>query len=643
MTQAIFLSYASQDAEAAHRICDTLRAAGLEVWFDQSELRGGDAWDASIRKQIKECALFVPIISSNTQQREEGYFRLEWKLAVDRSHLMADDKAFFFPVVLDDVAEPKARVPDKFRERQWSRLNDDAATTLFAERIAKLVAGSASSSKSASASPPVLAFAPAVAASTQNHAIPSISSNATPSIAVLAFANRSASADDEYFSDGLADELLNVLARIKGLRVAARTSAFSFKGKQATVAEIGRALNVATILEGSVRKSGNRVRISVELVKVADGYHLWSETYDRTLDDIFAVQDDIAQAVVKELRTTLMGETASVAQTSKVTAEVAAAVQGRSENSEAHRLLLQARFFIDRHAAADLLQGIQYLRQALTIDPEYALALAWLSRALTDAASLGSAPVEESNTEALAAARRALQLVPDLLEAQLAICWHKIMYEWDWRGAETALQHALTVAPGNADAMSVAALLYHTLGRMEEAIGYARRSVEQDPLNMTAYRHLAQSLAVLGRFDEAEQAYRKAIGISPEGPALRYRLAMVLEKHGRHSEAIAEATNEKADWARWNALAILHFLGGEIAESDRALNALVENLADRAAFQIAMCYAVRGNADAAFEWLERAYAQRDSGLTFIKAWWVLESLYGDPRWSPFLKRMGLAD
>ena len=139
MTQAIFLSYASQDADVARRICDALRAAGLDVWFDQSELRGGDAWDASIRKQIRECALFVPIISNNTQEREEGYFRLEWKLAVDRSHLMADDKAFFFPVVLDDVAEAKARVPDKFRERQWSRLHDDEAIGAFANRIVKLL------------------------------------------------------------------------------------------------------------------------------------------------------------------------------------------------------------------------------------------------------------------------------------------------------------------------------------------------------------------------------------------------------------------------------------------------------------------------------------------------------------------------
>jgi TIR domain len=192
-----------------------LRTAGLEVWFDQSELRGGDAWDASIRKQIKECSLFVPIISNNTQQREEGYFRLEWKLAVDRSHLMADNKAFFFPVILGDVAEPLALVPDKFRERQWTRLNDDAATATFGERIAKLVAGWAPSSKNAPNSTP------------NKDAVDTLF-KATPSIAVLAFANRSASADDEYFSDGLADELLNVLSKIKGLRVVARTSSFAF-------------------------------------------------------------------------------------------------------------------------------------------------------------------------------------------------------------------------------------------------------------------------------------------------------------------------------------------------------------------------------------------------------------------------------
>ena len=305
-SQAIFLSYASQDADAARRICDALRAAGLEVWFDQSELRGGDAWDASIRKQIKECSLFVPIISANTNARPEGYFRLEWKLAVDRSHLMADNHTFFFPVILGEVSEPTALVPEKFRERQWTRLNDDAATNAFAARVAKLASGGGVSGISASSSPlnseflnsatTVKTVFPAGVGksagaqfSSMAHGQPNLDpglrrddrgkrvvggEQQTPSIAVLAFANRSASADDEYFSDGLADELLNVLAKIKGLRVAARTSAFSFKGKSDDIATIGQKLNVATVLEGSVRKSGNRVRISVQLIKVDDGFQL---------------------------------------------------------------------------------------------------------------------------------------------------------------------------------------------------------------------------------------------------------------------------------------------------------------------------------------------------------------------------------
>ena len=409
MTPAIFLSYASQDADAARRICDALRVAGLEVWFDQSELRGGDAWDASIRKQIKECALFVPIISDNTQRREEGYFRLEWKLAVDRSHLMADDKAFFFPVILGDVAEPNARVPEKFRERQWTRLNDDAATTTFAERTAKLVAGSVSSSKNASQSSPNGEFGAASVLSktaapikigvqvsstsrepanlgsgrrrNDNSSVPEKSEQVTPSIAVLAFANRSASADDEYFSDGLADELLNVLAKIKGLRVAARTSAFSFKGKSDDIATIGQKLNVATVLEGSVRKSGNRVRISVQLVKVDDGFQLWGETYDRALDDIFAVQDEIAQAVVTQLRAALLGKDAATS-TASVAEEIQIGTRSRSDNPEAQRLILQARFYLQKRRGADIKRSIAFSVEAVALDPQYAeahasVAFAW--------------------------------------------------------------------------------------------------------------------------------------------------------------------------------------------------------------------------------------------------------------------------
>ena len=424
--KAVFLSYASQDAEAARRICDALRGVGLDVWFDQSALRGGDAWDASIRRQIKECALFVPVISNNTQVREEGYFRLEWKLAVDRSHLIAEDKAFLLPVVIDATIDVSARVPEKFREVQWTHLPAGEASAAFAERVQRLLSGGGGPSVLPGSPPRVAPASPPAAVAPAHEA---------PSIAVLAFANRSNDANDEYFSEGLADELLSVLAKIRGLRVAARTSAFSFKGKQATISEIGRALNVATVLEGSVRKSGNRIRITVQLVKVADGYHLWSETYDRTLEDVFAVQDDITQCVVQELRTTLMGDAPAAKQNESVGREIAVAAKGRSENSEAYRLMLQGRYLMDRVSDADFERSVEYLKQAVAIDPEFALAWAWLARALTHSAALGYARVDEANAEALQAARRASALEPDLIEAQMSLCWYQMTHGWDWRGA----------------------------------------------------------------------------------------------------------------------------------------------------------------------------------------------------------------
>ena len=630
---AIFLSYASQDAEAARRIRDALRAAGLEVWFDQSELRGGDAWDASIRKQIKECALFVPMISANTNAREEGYFRLEWKLAVDRSHLMADNKAFFVPVILGDVSEPSALVPDKFRERQWSRLNDDQSITAFAARIGKLLTGSGAPGINAPNTAPVLDFVPAPT-------MPAKVSD-TPSIAVLAFANRSASADDEYFSDGLADELLNVLAKISGLRVAARTSAFSFKGKQSTVAEIGRALNVVTVLEGSVRKSGNRARISVQLVKVEDGFHLWSETYDRTLDDIFAVQDEIAQEVVTALRKTLFGEAGSAKLAGNVSAELASATLGRSENSEAHRLIMQARHLMDRHSGAELLQGIKYLREALIADPHYALAWAHLSRALTHAGAYGFADVFESNAEALAAAQRALQLAPDLAEGHLALCMHQVMYGWDWQAARRHITDGLAIAPDNAEILAAAGLLSYTLGRSTESIAYYERALKSDPMNSRLYLDYTRPLNADLRFAEAERACRRALELSPDGVPYHCLLAESLALQGRVDEAIAEASKEKADWARLWGLAVFHHMAGNRAESDLALNTLIEHNADHSAAQIVCIYAVRGDADAAFLWLERGYAQRDSGVTHLKAFWQFQKLRSDPRWDPMLKKLGL--
>ena len=632
-TQAIFLSYASQDVEAARRICDALRAVGLEVWFDQSALRGGDAWDASIRRQIKECALFVPVVSANTQAREEGYFRREWNLAVSRTLDMADDKAFLLPVVIDATLDAKARVPEKFREVQWTRLLAGDAPAVFAERVHRLLSGGAAPSLPVTPPRAVPATAAAVVAATHE---PS-------SIAVLPFVNRSHDEEDEYFSDGLADELLNVLAKIRGLRVAARSSAFTFKGKGATVAEVGRALNVATVLEGSVRKAGNRMRISVQLVKVADGYHLWSETYDRTLEDIFAVQDDIAQSVVKELRTTLLGEVADTKAGKEVTAQVAAAVKGRATDPEAHRLFLLGRHLIDRCTREDTRNGIGHLKEALTLEPEFALAWAELGRAHSEEANWGWAPATEGFGRAREALARALALEPNLAEGHAGMGWVQMVLERDWHGAEASYRRAVELAPGNAFVLHQASNLAGNMGRFDEAIGLARRSVEQDPLSASTYFFFGTTLWTANRPAEAVAALRKSLEIAPRRAAARAFIALNILAQGRGEEALAEALREPAEWARLFALAIIHFAAGRRTKSDEALQELCAKWANDAAYQIADVYAVRGEADRAFEWLERAYVQRDAGAAWTKVDPYLRPLHADPRWEAFLRKMGLAD
>src|SRR4030095_16267113 len=263
-------------------------------------------------------------------------------------------------------------------------------------------------------------------------------------IAVLPFVNMSDDAANEYFADGIAEELLNVLSKIRGLRVASHTSAFSFKGGKVDIPTVAQKLNVATILEGSVRKFGKRVRITVQLVQVASDSHLWSETYDRELEDIFAVQDDIAQSVVKELRSALLGEKRDSASSAAVKAEVQAAAKGRGENAEAYRLYLQGRSMVARRTQASVTTGIAHLRQAVDLDPEYALAWAALANAQTiEAGTGGWTPFKEGYGRAREAAERALALAPDLAEGHIALARVLQGYDWDWAASEASWRRAL--------------------------------------------------------------------------------------------------------------------------------------------------------------------------------------------------------
>jgi serine/threonine protein kinase/Tfp pilus assembly protein PilF len=461
-----------------------------------------------------------------------------------------------------------------------------------------------------------------------------------PSIAVLPFANRSAGPEDEYFSDGLADELISVLVKIRGLRVAARTSSASFKGKDATIADVGRALNVKSVLEGSVRKAGNRVRISVQLVKVENGDALWSETYDRTLDDIFAVQDDIAQSVVKELRTTLLGESPDSDDSGAAKAEVAAAAEGRGQNPEAHRLLLEGRFFLERMSNDGIARGVALLEQATALDPDYANAWAELARGYSQQGAFGYVPVVEGYGRARKAVERALALVPDLPEALLVLAQVQGIHDWDLVAAESNYRKALAAAPANANVLENVGFFLARTGRPEEAEVLLKRALEQDPLSVRAWGSLLQLYRVTGRDDEAMACARKVLAMAPDRISTHHVLGYLLAKHGRHEEALAEVEAEPAPWAKLTGLAIVHYYAGRKAEADAALARLIAENAHHSAFQIAAVCAMRGEVDESFRWIDHAIATRDAGAALIPSDPIFKRMHDDPRWPEVLRRLG---
>lgn len=620
--KAVFLSYASQDADAVARVRDELEKAGIEVWFDQAELKGGDAWDAAIRKRIKECALFVPVVSAATDSRDEGYFRLEWKLAVDRSHLMAGDKAFLMPVSLDGTAQQAARVPDRFREVQWSRVAGLEEIAAFAAHVAALLQG---------AIPTPRASVESVVSATD--------APRQPSIAVLPFVNMSRDEENEYFADGLSEELLNLLAHIRGLRVASRTSAFHFKGKNAPIAMIAKQLGVATILEGSVRKAGKRVRVTAQLIEAATDSHLWSETYDRDLDDIFAVQDDIAKAVVTELRRALMGEGARV-DGAAVASEVQSAATGRATDPEAHRLYLQGRFFAQRATREDTFKAVQLFEQAIARDPDYAAGWAGLSMSTWTLAGQSWVPAAEGFARSLAAAKRAVELGPDLAEAHVAMYRNHVI-NWNWQAAGEALDRAVAIAPGDPQVLRALGRHRTILGRLDEALEPYRRAIEVDPLHYGGHFNLGGHLFQLGRLDEAEKCVRRGLELNPVGGMTHSMLAYIFLARGEAAKALEESRQETNLIPKLESEAMAQHSLGRDDLSDAAIAMMTAAAGDDAAFNVAQVYGWRGEADLAFEWLERAFVSRDVGIANLMFDTFLRGLKGDPRHGALVRRIGL--
>jgi len=460
-------------------------------------------------------------------------------------------------------------------------------------------------------------------------AIPPLSAPEAASIAVLPFVDMSPARDQEYFSDGLSEELLNVLAHVPQLRVISRTSSFQFKGKNEDVRTIGRRLNVANVLEGSVRKSGERLRITAQLVDTATGSHRWSETYDRELDDVFRVQDEIAGEVVRSLEVLLVGGSLPA--------------RPAPRSTEAYTLLLRARFYSDRHTREDSAKAVDHLRRALELDPDYAIGWAELSRAYIGQAGGGFAPRAESVAKARQAAERALALDPNLASAHALLGYLLAGYDLDWRGADLRYRRALELEPGNAGILANAGMIARGLGRFDESIDLLGRAIARDPLQALYHVSRAISLLYAGRSDEAEAACRLALDLRPKAISQRYLLGRILLAKGE-LEAAREAVESEPDegW-RWMGQAIVYHALGRPADSDAAVRSLITSFPEDMPFQIAEAHAFRGEIDAAFDWLERARALRDPGLVEMKGDPLLRALEGDPRYPVLLRELGLPE
>jgi TolB-like protein/Tfp pilus assembly protein PilF len=460
-----------------------------------------------------------------------------------------------------------------------------------------------------------------------------------PSVAVLPFLNRSQDPSEEYFSDGLADELLTVLSKIGGLHVAARTSAFQFKGRNEDLATIGRKLRVATILEGSVRRSEGRMRVAVRLVEAEDGTQLWSESYDRPLDDLFDVQDDIARSVAQELRATLLG--ASKPPDDLLRREVEDAVKGRSKDPEAHRLYLEGRYHLLRRNREDLALALQRLRASVARDPRNALAWAELGHATAEEADHRLAPADEAYARAREMIQRALDLEPDLSEAHARLARIQVVRDWDWPAAEASFLRAIDRAPGNVSAIHGAAVLLQALGRTDEAIALNKRAVDLDPLNAPSIHNLGCVYYEAGRLEEAEAALRQAIAEQDKRHITHSVLAQVLDEMGRSEEALEEAHRETDPTYRLLALAMIHHREGRVKERDEALRQIEASCGESEPVQVAEAYGACGMVDAAFAWLKRASTIRDSALVHIKPNPHFRSARSDPRWTALLKTIGM--
>jgi len=652
LARDVFVSYASQDVAVADAAVVTLEKNGIKCWIAPRDVTPGAQYADEIVGAINNAKVFVLVLSEHAIasphvgreiERAASKRRRVIALKTDAAPLTRsfeyflsesqwiDEAALGMPGALTKLTQavgqglsPSSWVSpglgvdaenpaDRKRKLKFSTIHRVIAAAVFLV-VAAIVVGV------------VVRYWPSKQGNAQAPAVAAISDK---SIAVLPFADMSQRKDQEYFGDGMAEEILDLLAKIPGLTVIGRTSSFAFKGKNEDLRKIGTELNAAYVLEGSVRNSGDQVRITAQLINTKTGAHEWSETYDRPIGDVLKLQDAIAAAVARELELTVFPGHVNRIATAK--------------NAEAYDLYLRGRHAADRFDKEGLEEAERLFQQALDRDPTFVDAAAALAYNYFNLGAYGFLAPEVAYERSRRAATDALKLDSQSALAHWTLGGIHQSYDWNWAAADQEFRQVAIAAPGSWEALNGKAWLSLIRGQWDEALSKIRAALAQDPLNPDSYEGLAWIQMGRGHLTEAEAAIRRALVVRPNYAWGHFMLGVVLLEQGKSDAALLEMQQEQQEVAQLSGLAMVYDAFGRTADADATLARLIKEQAADNPFQIAAVYAFRHQPDEAMRWLERAYTQKDFSLYLIKAWLPLKRLETDPRFKAFLKKMNLPE
>jgi TolB-like protein len=646
----VFISYASHDADTANSICEFLERHGLSCWLAPRDVKPGARYADAIVQAISESNAMVLVLSASavgsdhvareveraaSKHKPIIAFRID-SAALDpgleyflSNSQWIDVPALGMTAALSKLAQAVGQGSVQSNAADAAIAANPAASTGVSTRRIGIVAvavvgvGVAVALALHSWSPNRSGAQPPASGSQSSTTI------SDKSIAVLPFTDMSEKHDQEYFGDGMAEEILNLLVKVPGLTVIGRTSSFQFKGKNEDLRSIGTKLNAAYVLEGSVRTAGDQVRITAQLINTSTGAHEWSETYDRAIGDMLKLQGAIAAAVVRELQLTV----ASGYLNSRTALK----------STDAYELMLRGRHAADRWDQEGLDEAVTLFQQALDRDPTSAEAAAELAFTYYKQGAQGFLAPAAAFEPARRAAAAALKLDPKSALPHYVLARIHVVYDWDWTAAERELQQVATLAPGSADALTGKGILSLALGRWDDALRQIKAALAQDPLDPDSFWVLTEIQMHRGHLAEAEAAQRRVLDIRPTFAYGHNYLGLVLLARGDRDAALIEMQQETTDDGKQQGLAMVYYALGRKADSDTALGRLIKEYADGEAFEIAEVYAFRGQPDETMHWLERAYAQKDAALFYVKGDLPLKNLEADPRYKAFLRKMNLPE